>query len=91
MYPVDFYDLTPTEINDLILAAIKRRESEMKSRAAFAWHTAYLTGLAVRAPKSFPHSAAEHFTWLDSTPAWQRSKQEMAQIAAKHNKRRGEA
>lgn len=91
MYPVDFYDLTPTEIDDLISAAIKRREGEMKSRAAFAWHTAYLTGLAVRAPKSFPCSATEHFTWLDSAPAWQRSKQEMAKIAAKHNKRRNTA
>lgn len=91
MYTVDFYDLTPTEMDDLITAAIKRRESEMKSRAVFAWHAAYLTGLAVRVPKAFPRSAAEHFTWLDDVPAWKRSKQEMAQIAANHNKRRGSA
>lgn len=88
---VEFYDLTPTEINDIIAAAIKRREADMKSRAVFAYQTAYLTGLAVRAPKAFPQSAADHFPWLDDEPAWKKAKREMARIAANHNARRGGA
>ena len=88
---MEFYDLTPTEINDIIAAAIKQREDDMRSRAVFAYQTAYLTGLAVRAPASFPRSAAEHFSWLDNEPAWMKSKRDMARIAADNNARRGGA
>ena len=63
----------------------------MKSRAVFAYHTAHLTGLAVRATASFPRSAAQHFTSLDNEPAWMKLKREMARIAADNNARRGGA
>ena len=82
---MDFYDLTPTEINDIITAEIRRHEDDNKSRAVFAYQTALLTGLAVNAPKKFPKSASEHFPWLDNEPEWIKSKRRMAQFAAQHN------
>lgn len=68
-------------------SAVKRRTDEARSRAVFAWHTAYLTGLATNAPRSFPQTPERHFGALmqDDTPAWKRSQAAMARIAAVHN------
>ncbi|MBP0984605.1 MAG: hypothetical protein J6A19_12850 [Oscillospiraceae bacterium] len=87
-YTEQFYDLTPAEISDLTASAVKRRNYEARSRAAFAWHTAYLTGFAVNVPRSFPRSPEQHFRFLaqeDDVPAWKRSQAAMARIAAAHN------
>ncbi len=64
----------------------------MRSRAALSWHSAYLTGLAFNSPRDFPHRPEEYFTFLrDEIPAWKRSQQSMARIAAAHNQKRKEA
>nr|DAT56435.1 MAG TPA: hypothetical protein [Caudoviricetes sp.] len=86
-YTEQFYDLTPAELCDLNRSAVKRRTDEARSRAVFAWHTAYLTGLATNAPRSFPQTPERHFGALmqDDTPAWKRSQAAMARIAAVHN------
>ncbi len=85
-YSVDFYDLTPREICDLITSEAKRRESLNRACAVFCWNNAYLTGLAVNSPKNFPRSPEQHFRFLsEDIPDWQRSKEQMARFAARHN------
>ncbi len=86
---MQFYDLTPQEIYDLIATQNARTAERSRSSAMFAWHTAYLIGLAVNNPKKFPQTAADHFPWLDERPAWVRSKEKMAQFAQRHNAQHG--
>ena len=54
---------------DIIKSEIRRRENEDRSRAVFAWHTAYLTGLAVNCPRSFPDSPARAFPFIEGSTA----------------------
>lgn len=90
-YPADFWELTPAEIHDITVSRAKQQEQDMRSRAVFAWHSAYLTGVAFNSPREFPRRPEEYFTFLrDAVPAWKRSQQSMARIAAAHNKHRGE-
>lgn len=85
---MDFYDYTPAEINDIILSCAKQREYENRTRAVFAWHTAYLTGCAVNSPERFPRTPERHFTWLSGNePDWKRAKEQMRAYAEANNKK----
>lgn len=72
---------------DIISSEIRRRENEDRSRAVFAWHTAYLTGLAVNCPRSFPDSPARAFPFIEGSTAEERSKREMRRFMERHNKK----
>lgn len=91
MYGIDFCDLTPAEMYDLLKSEAARRDIAMRSSAILAWNTAYLTGLAVNNPKHFPRSADQHFPFLRENKGfdWRRCRDNMAKIAAVHNKRKG--
>ena len=81
-YTVEFRDLTPAEIRDVINSAAKRRDS----LAVFCWHNAYLTGLMVHSPKQFPKRPEQYFSFLGAdVPDWKQHKAKMAQFAARHN------
>ena len=81
-YTVEFCDLTPAEILDIIKSAEKRRDM----LAVFCWHNAYLTGLMVHSPRQFPKRPEEHFRFLGAdVPDWKRHKAKMARFAAQHN------
>lgn len=67
------------------MSAASRRNEELRTRAAMAWHTAYLAGLAVNNPQKFPTSADKHFDFLRNRLDWRRHKAQMAAIAARHN------
>ncbi|MBP0985110.1 MAG: hypothetical protein J6A19_15435 [Oscillospiraceae bacterium] len=83
---MEFYQLTPAEIGDLIKSAAKRREEQQRTLAVFCWHNAYLTGLAVNSPRHFPRSPEQHFKFLaEEAPDWRKHKAKMAQYAALHN------
>lgn len=85
-YSADFPELTPAEMYNIIRSAVSKREEGLRSAALNAWHSAYLTGLAVNAPRKFPHTPEEYFPFLrQEIPAWKRAKQQMARIAAAHN------
>ena len=88
-YSAELYDLTPAEIHHVIISSAKRREEEMRSRAAMAWHTAYLTGLAVNAPNKFPRSPDKYFTFLSGKNDWRAHKARMAEFAERHNRKFG--
>lgn len=90
VYTAGFYDLTPVEIYDIIVSAGKRREDELRRAAVMAWNTAYLNGLAVNSPRRFPRSPEQHFEFLKSKETdWRRCRDNMAKIAAVHNKGKG--
>ncbi len=80
-----FYECTPAEMADIIKSEIKRCENEDKSRAVFAWYTAYLTGLAVNCPRSFPDSPVRAFPFIDGVTSEERSKREMRMFMQRHN------
>ena len=85
-FTVEFRNLTPAEIRDVIKSAEKRREERQRSLAVFCWHNAYLTGLAVNSPRHFPKSPEQYFSFLaENVPDWQRHKAKMARFAAQHN------
>lgn len=72
------------------MSAANRRNEELRARAAMAWNTAYLVGLAVNTPQKFPTSADKHFDFLRSGKLdWRRHKAQMAALAARHNKNIG--
>lgn len=87
-YTAGFYDLTPAEIYDIITATANSRSEDSKRAAIMAWHSAYLTGVAFNSPKDFPRSPERYFAFLrEDIPAWKRSRDQMAKIAAVHNQK----
>ena len=89
-YSAGLYDLTPAEIHDVITSAVNRQKEELRRAAVMAWNTAYLTGLAVNAPKRFPRTPQSHFTFLrEEANDWRVHKARMARIAALHNRKFG--
>ena len=69
------------------MSAASRRNDDLRTSAAMAWHTAYLSGLAVNNPQKFPTSADKHFDFLrENKLDWRRHKAQMAAVAAQHNR-----
>lgn len=55
-----------------------------------AWNAAYLTGLAVNAPKRFPRTPQSYFPFLrEDGNDWRAGKAQMARIARIHNRKYG--
>ena len=89
-YSAGLRDLTPAEIHDVITSAVNRQAEELRRAAVMAWNTAYLTGLAVNAPKRFPQTPQKHFAFLrEGADDWRAHKAQMARIAAAHNRKFG--